>query len=423
MPKAKPKKEEVQKRDMPMIDGKFVGNMESLRVFVTSVTPFVEKHDLATKERMKNFSERIKQILGETEQEQFRETLKKMSKDEIEKLAEQIISATRVLGRVTQPQAELLHRSSFVLLMSYLDFLFSDLLYYYYGKYPDSLSGKELSLSLSELKLFDSIGDALTFLIDKKVDSVLYGRLDEQRGHFQTALKIDTEDDLIEWKRLVEATERRNIIVHNDSKINRRYLSSVDLRVIPEKPKEIKEGKTLNIDKEYFARVFEEVFVAGLALIQNCWRKWEKDTVNKADTSLNAAIYDALCAENWRVAERLGLFSKGCQISSQQLRLYLDVNYCQSLKWQGKKTELEKELKQFDVSTLSPIYLVAVSALKSDADSFYSNIENAIKVDNMKKDDFMQWPLFRELRQTPDYEDRIIAASESVSKKGQPQSS
>ena len=95
------------------------------------------------------------------------------------------------------------------------------------------------------------------------------------------------------------------------------------------------------------------------------------------------------------------------------------MNYCQSLKWQGKKAALEKELKQFDMSTLSPIYLVAVPALKSDADSFYSNIENAIQVDNMKKDDFMQWPLVRELRQTPDYEDRIIAAFESVSKKGQ----
>lgn len=275
---------------------------------------------------------------------------------------------------------------------------------------------------MSELKLFDSIADAVGLIINKEVDNVLYGRLEKQKSYLKTTLRIDTKDKFIEWNRLEEATERRNIVVHNDSKINRRYLNNVDLSVIPEKQKELKEGKTLGTRKKYFERMLEEVLVAGLILIQCCWRKWGKDTIDKADWALNLAIYDALSKENWRIAERLGLFSKECEVASQTVRLYLDVNYCQSLKWQGKKAELENELKQFDVSTLSPIYVLAVCALKSDADNFYSSVESAIMVDDMKEEHFMEWPLFRELREDLAYENKMKAAFASIRQKEQDQS-
>jgi hypothetical protein len=121
--------------------------------------------------------------------------------------------------------------------------------------------------------------------------------------------------------------------------------------------------------------------------------------------------------ENWTCAERLGLFSKECKVTEQACRLVLDVNYCQSLKWQGKKDELEEELKKFDISALSPKFALALYALRSDRNSFYDSVKNAIIVDKMSEEDFMQWPLFRELRKDPDYEERIKAVFSSISEK------
>jgi hypothetical protein len=194
-------------------------------------------------------------------------------------------------------------------------------------------------------------------------------------------------------------------------------LTSVDLSQIPEKTKDLKEGMQVRITESYFRSVFEEICVSGIVLLQCCWRKWEKDDTSDVDASLNSDIYNALVKEDWICAERLGLFSKECKVTSQAYRLVLDINYCQSLKWQGKTTELEEELKKFDISALSPQYALALYALKSDRDNFYKNVEHAITVDKMKETDFMKWPLFRELRQEQDYEGRIKAVFSSISEK------
>ena len=110
------------------------------------------------------------------------------------------------------------------------------------------------------------------------------------------------------------------------------------------------------------------------------------------------------------MAERIGFFSKDIKVHDAASRHILDINYCQSLKWQGKKAELSAELKKFDESNLSPRFMVALSALKSNKDGFYENMEKAVAIGAMSKDDFDDWPLFRELRQDVEYDERIKKA-------------
>jgi hypothetical protein len=349
---------------------------------------------------------------------ELKETKHKKKKFELtKKQMVQILKVLKVLPHLTPVNVKLLHKSAFVMLISYFDFLISDLIHYFYQRYPESLSGKELSIKLNELKLCDHLTEAMDYIVNKEVDSVLYDSLEKQKTYFKNYLKINIEENIIHWDKINEAMERRNIIVHNNSKINKRYLKSIDLSVIPEKTTGLKEGKKIGINEDYFTIVFDEILIAGIILIQNCWRKWRKDNVDGADCRLNEGMYDALSQEKWTVAERLGLFAKGCKVSSERNRLYLNINYCQSLKWQNKKDDLEKELLKFDTSTLSPKYILALCALKSDRNNFYKNMEGAIIVDEMKEDDFMEWPLFREFRKEPDYEERIKSAFISVSQK------
>jgi len=268
-------------------------------------------------------------------------------------------------------------------------------------------TGKELSITLNELKSLENVEEAINHIVSKEVERILYENFDKQKNYLNSFMKIDTQDELLQWNVIQEGIERRNIVVHNDSKINRRYLSSVDLSIVPEKKKELKIGEKIGISDDYFRKRWEEIYIAGSILIQNCWRKWMKEDIAGADRALNSDIYDALVKERWVLAERLGLFSKGCKVSSQQIRLYLDINYCQSLKWQGKTEELNKELEKIDVSTLSPIYMLAIYALKSDKENFYRGIEKAVIVDELKESDLMLWPLFREFRKDQGYEERV----------------
>jgi len=413
------KREEKAQYDIKMFHYNFIVNLESLRVFITNLSPVAKEYDKILTEKITKICDELLKITGISKNE-LKETKHKKKKFELtKKQMVQILKAFKALPHLTRSNVKLLHKSAFVMLISYFDFLISDLIHYFYQRYPESLSGKELSIKLNELKLCDHLTEAMDYIVNKEVDKVLYDSLEVQKGYLKNYLKIDIKENIIHWDKINEAIERRNIIVHNNSKINRRYLKSVDLSVIPEKTKDLKEGKKIGINEDYFTIVFDEILIAGIILIQNCWRKWRKDDVDGADGQLIICMYDALSQEKWTVAERLGLFSKECKVSSERNRLYLNINYCQSLKWQNKKDDLEKDLEKFDTSTLSPKYILALCALKSDRHNFYKNIEGAIIVDEMKEDDFMEWPLFRELRKKPDYEERIKSAFISVSQKEQ----
>jgi hypothetical protein len=409
--------DEKVRYDIGSIHHNFTANLEGLRVFISNLSPVAKEHDKILMEKITEIFEELTKITDVPENNLKKTKHKKIVFKPTKKQKEQVLKSLKALPHLTPGNVGLLYKSAFVTLVSYFDFLISDLIHYFYQRYPKSLSGKELSITLSELKLCDHLTEATDYIVNKEVDKVLYDSLECQKRYFKNFLKIDIKENIIYWDKINEAIERRNIIVHNNSKINRRYLKSVDLSVISEKTINLKEGKEIGINEDYFTIIFDEIFIAGIILIQNCWRKWKNDDIDNADSYLISNIYDGLCQEKWIVAERLGLFAKECKVFCESNRLYLNINYCLSLKWQNKKDQLEKELVKFDTTTLSPIYILALYALKSDRHNFYKSIEGAIIVDKMKEDDFMEWPLFRELRKKPDYEERIKSAFISVSHK------
>jgi len=409
-------------RDLTQIHNSYVSNLDSLNVFIINLTPVAKEHGRVTEARQDRLIDRFLEIFRRAEREAG-----SVAKDEKKKtvefkltgqLAEEFRKVFREYLFLSPKQVELLYKSAFVMLISYFDFLISDLIYYYYQSYPASLTGKELSLKLSELQQCEDISEAVRFLISKEVDRILYDSLNDQIKYFEDFLKIDCKKKIINWDIINEAVERRNIIVHNDSRINRRYLDNVSKTDVSEKVKNLKEGKLVRIDEKYFRVVFNELFLAGIILHQCCWRKWAKNKIEQADTHLCEDIYDTLLKEKWQFAERLCLFSKDLDVNSERTRLVLDINYCQCLKWQGKQDELESELKRFNTRTLRPIYELALCALESNIEGFYKSIEKAIVADDMKEEYFMEWPLFRELRKDRNYIENVKNAFAAISKQG-----
>ena len=409
------------------IHDSFMKNMEGLDVFVAKLAPVAIEHDKAEIEELRATAKRIATEIMEDEEDEGigakgkgkGRTATKLSpahERELADLADIILESMK--PRLTPPQIQLLYKSSFVMLICYFDFLVSDLVRHFYKAHPEGLPEKESSIKLSELQHCGDISEAMDYIMDREIDKVLYQSLDNQIKYFENTLRVDARNKTIDWRIVNEAVERRNIIVHNSSKFNKRYLQSVDLSIVPEKPKDLKEDQEITLNESYFKAVFDEVLIAGVVLTQCCWRKWAKDDIQLADEALNAAIYDALEKEQWQLAERLGLFSKEVKHCNEQARLFMHINYCQSLKWQGKEDFLQKELDGLDVSTLSPVYQLAVCALKSDKKGFYRTVEKAINVDDLTEEDFKDWPIFRERRKDRDFEKRIKAAFESASLKG-----
>ncbi len=414
MPK-KIKTKEFVANPKGIIEG-FTNNLESIRVFVGNVEPLASAYDEKVSKKMETIKSGIKEILTSNGivTANVNSILPKIEipKERVEQAVEDIIDVLieyKRLPRITIAQVELLYKSSFVTLMSFFDYLIYDIIHCYYKLFPGSLS-EELSIKLSELKLCADRDEAIDVIFDRKIDSILHEGLKKQKLFFKNELEIDLKEKIINWDIINEAIERRNIVVHNNSMVNKRYLRNVDFSVVPEKRKEIKEGEQLSVTTEYFKRAYDELLIAGIVLVQGRWRKWMKDDVDNADKSLRNSIFELLLREEWSVAERIGFFSKDIKVYDAESRYIFDINYCQSLKWQGKKAELSAELNKFDESNLSPRFMVALSALKGDKDGFYKYMERAAAIEEMTQEDFYHWPLFRELRQDVEYDEMIKKA-------------
>jgi hypothetical protein len=231
----KRKQKEKEEHVIEEIHDSFMRNLEGLEVFVSQVAPIAQKHDQTRTEKVEEVFRKVNKILDPTEAEIEGKKGKEIAVKITKERGKQLIDALRGLPRLTPPQVEVLYKSSFVMLVSYFDFLMADLIRYFYERYPDSLAGKDLSISLNELKLCDNVAEATNCVITKQVDKVLHDSLEDQTKYLKNYLKIDTKPDIIQWSRINEAMERRHIIVHNASKINRRYLNNVNLAVVPEK--------------------------------------------------------------------------------------------------------------------------------------------------------------------------------------------
>lgn len=412
----------INDKSLPDVEGtqdSFAANMEAIVNFVENVGPVVTEYDEKVSKTIEKAKQKIIKILEpKFEEKPDTDSNKEGQKDSnkksvVEEAAEdviQILGKYNRLPRMDIGQVELLYRSAFVLLNAFLDYLIHDLIYCYYERYPQSLSerDKELTIDLSSLSLCSDIDDAVDMIIEKKVDSITYKNLMDQKRFLKEYLSLDLRESVVNWDIINEAVERRNVIIHNDCVVNRRYLRSVELTVIPEE-KRLKEGDKVVVGSEYFTKVHEEIFMAGVLIAQGCWRKWQKEEIEEADVSLIHIMYRQLLKEKWHLVEKLGYASKDMETKDVASRWTIDINYCQALKWQGKEAELQKEISAIDESSLSPKFKACLAALRGNRDDFYKYAEQAVMIDEMGDEAFDEWPLFRELRQDAEYKDKIKA--------------
>ncbi len=399
----------------------FVGNIEVLRWFVKNIKPVAAAHDTQVSTQLEILMKGIGDILRSVP-ERIPEPIKKgaptkkkpqISEGEIEKTAKKIFDVYQEYEKLPWLKMggiEILYRSALVMLASYFDCFLCDLIGGYYRIHPEGLSDKDLSINASELRSCADIEEALELLVNKKIENVSYKGMEDQKAFMKQFLKIDLRENLISWDVINEAIERRNILVHNNGIINSRYLKRVRTSGVQEDKQPMKEGERLIVSDEYFSKVIDEILVAGVILMQICWRKWMKNSVKDADRNLLSHLFQMRVDEEYDVLERIGLFVKEIKVHTAETRHELDMHYCLAIKEKGGKSELKAELSKFDESALTPHEMLYVSALKNDMDSFCENLKKAGSVIGMPKAAFYQDPFFKELRNNANYKKMIEEA-------------
>ncbi len=207
------------------------------------------------------------------------------------------------------------------------------------------------------------------------MESVLYKNLKDQLLFLKNDLIINVNEKIAKWDIINEAVERRNLLVHNNGVVNRKYLRNVKRLIVDKETKGVKVGDILTVEGEYFKRIYDEILTAGVLLVDTCWRKWVKKDDVAATDSLDITIVKSLVREEWNVAEKLGYYAKHIEIKNIYAKYDLTISYCVALKRQGKISEVSKEIGNINEEELTSLQLAQVSVLKDDKDGFYVHVK------------------------------------------------
>jgi hypothetical protein len=178
--------------------------------------------------------------LSEEQKQQFIEKLKTVAFDN----RNQIKSLNKTVKKTLPVQGNILRRSALISLMATFETLISQLIREFYYKYPEALPSESKSLSLADLRDLGSVEEAEKFLIDNEIDSVLRGNIQSQLACFEKPIKVSLKPIEKYFDQIIELSQRRNLLVHNDGRVNRHYLNKAPKSFLNS---DIKEGDKIKV--------------------------------------------------------------------------------------------------------------------------------------------------------------------------------
>jgi hypothetical protein len=307
--------------------------------------------------------------------------------------------------KISAKNYEILSRSSFLMLNNYFEYLLSDLLSYHYNKFQKSLNEKKFNLALKEINEYETIEEVTKALITKEVESMMVEMsFDELLEHFHSTLEIDNEKDIINWDIIRECRERRHLIVHNSSMVNKKYI----LRT--KNPLNLKMGEIVHVDKDYFTKACKEFHIAGLLLSYNSWGKWDKEEATEAVYSMLVDSFELLKQKDYDFVSRLTTYTQKIEARDEyqeDFLLRIKVNRLIALKKLADSNNLSKELKKIKAGTVSPVFKLAIAILSDKHDNIIDLVKQAKAINELDLNKYKEWPIYDFIRDISDINTKI----------------
>lgn len=320
------------------------------------------------------------------------------------------IKASKPLGiddiiskhKQTSELINLLYENGFISLINSSEWFFSQILHYYYNSHPQSAGISKMSMTLDDLKNFQSVKDAENFLIENKVEEILRGSFDKWVKTLKDdlGLSMGYMTDINHF--LIEIYQRRNIIVHNGGIVNNIYLSKVSDKL----KKNVSVGDKLIITNEYLEDAICKLQLTYLLIAAELWKKLETENKDRANI-LTDIVYENLLLKRWDISEGLSYFIKGDAKMEPIDKTIAELNYWLCKKRKGEFDKIKKEIDSANYSDKKEILQLGLAGLREDKDTFFNLLPIVLKGENLDIEKLQEFPIFEEMRQTKEYEDFI----------------
>jgi hypothetical protein len=305
-------------------------------------------------------------------------------------------------------RAELLYNGSLMNLTSQVEIFFSDLLHFFYDRYPDALTTDDKIFGLDDLDDYDSISEAKEHYISSRVENIIRGPFGDwidnikDFGVSMYRLQESIPD-------IVEMFERRNLIVHSAGEVGDRYLNKVS----SEYTEDVEKGDQIRVTEEYLESRINTAEWTCLIIGLECWKKVKADDPKRAET-IDSLTSKYLDEENYVVLKHISSFLKDDENMKMAYQEVERLNYWMCEKRTGNLEEVEEDIKQADFSAMNPRLRLAHASLCGDVDRFFSLVESALNSDEVDLEELKWAPMFKEVRDDDRFDD-LLQSHENTS--------
>lgn len=296
-------------------------------------------------------------------------------------------------------------RSFIVSLISQFDTFIGHLVSELYKAKPELVSSSEKELSFKELSSFKDLDEAKDFIIKKEIESLLRKSHSDQISWLSSKFGVKIQPNKELWANFIEITERRNLFVHTDGKVSNQYLN-VCKENGHEVPEEIGEESELGVPQNYYESACDTFSEMGFKLTQVLWRKIIPSEIEEADKHLVNYTFELLQEENFDLSYKMCHFGTNIlpNIQNEEMRRYIAINKCLSLKWNGKDKECKNIINSLDWSGYKDEFHLAVAIINDDFDKSYTFMKKiGAESDIYSASAYRQWPLFKEIRKEEEF--------------------
>jgi hypothetical protein len=206
---------------------------------------------------------------------------------------------------------------------------------------------------------------------------------------------------------LEEIVARRNLFVHNNGIVGARYLK----RVPQHDPAAsgISRGCLLQVQASYLARALDTVQLFGSLLTQLCWRQWRASESNQAGRDFSDFVYDVLAQRRVGFVVRIAAHPIALRLANGY-RDFVRVNHAIAARDMGRLSDVPAILKQCDQWPRPLAIEISLHILREEYLAAYDLLRHARetgKIAEISKN----WPLFRPIRQDPQFLELFDSAS------------
>lgn len=265
--------------------------------------------------------------------------------------------------------------------------------------YPGMFGSSEHAFTLNELMKFNTIDEARHILIERKIDSLMAEGIEGWEKRLEKSdIGITVRTTVQDWNSVREIFARRNIFVHNESKVNHRYLAILNnLRISWSEQPNL--GATLTVSPEYFSRSTEVLTDAALNLTIACWIKAEKgsgESVAQWLCHIQYVLFDLKC---WAIIIHSANFVMSNALLSRAQHVRLQILAWTAARRSGKDARDMVDLLEWDTTGLNLKLAHAKDVLLGDHKRAISSIKQLLHTGNLRRAELHNEPLYFELRE------------------------